>query len=90
MKIYEYVVVIDWLDNLEKGTRLYYDYAKHGYVYHYESERSSKNSKYSMKSLTTEDFFIDPNTVEVSISNGVFAPGPELGEFEQKPLTDGK
>jgi hypothetical protein len=83
-KIYEYVTVTEWLDNLEKGTRLYYDYANQGYVYHYESERSTKNSKYTVVSTTTEDYFISVDIAENGIRSGTLVVGPELGALETK------
>lgn len=82
-KVYEYVVIDkEWWDNLEKGTRLYYDYVKQGYVYHYETERSNKNGKYELKSITVEDYFISVDSALKSIDSGTLVVGPELGILE--------
>jgi len=80
--VYEYVVVKDWMDNLDKGTRLYYDYVKQGYVYHYETERSNKNSRYELKSFTSEDYFISIDIANKCIGSENLVAGPELGMLE--------
>lgn len=81
LKVYEYVVVSEWLDDLEKGTRLYYDYDKQGYVYHYESSRTNKNDRYEVSSSTESDYFISVAIADKGITGGRLLPGPELGEL---------
>jgi hypothetical protein len=81
--VYEYVVVNkEWWDNLEKGTRLYFDHDKNGYVYHYESERFNKNDKYECKSITTEDYFISLGVADKGLRTESLAAGPLYGEIE--------
>ena len=79
--VYEYVVVKDWLENLEKGTRLYYDYNENGYVYHYEVERTNRNSRCTFSSSTVEDYFISLDIANNGITIGTLIAGPELGEY---------
>jgi len=84
-KIYEYIVVArDWFGNLEKGSRLYYDYNRGGYIYFYESERTDKNSRYETKSFETMEYFISPTVSDVYLKNGELIAGPELGMLEFK------
>jgi hypothetical protein len=83
-KVYEYVMVKEWLDNLEKGTRLYFDYDKQGYIYHYETERTYKNNNYDMESFSSEDYFISVDVANRNILNEKLIAGPELGELEYK------
>jgi len=84
--VYEYVIVNkEWYDgNLEKGTRLYYDYDKQGYVYHYERESTSKNARSEFKSFVTEDYFVSPAVADVNLQNENLRPGPELGVLEPR------
>lgn len=86
-KVYEYIVVKDWLENLEKGTRLYYDYDKQGYVYHYETERSTRNNKYTMTSTINEDYFISVDIANRGLLNDLLIAGPGLGELEIDDVT---
>lgn len=82
--VYEYVVVQNaWWDNLERGTRLYYDYDKNGYVYHYESSRTQKNDKYDLSSSTIEDYFISLGVAAKGLRTDCLAAGPVLGEYVQ-------
>lgn len=83
-KVFEYIVTKDWYDGLEKGTRLYYDHNKQGYVYHYESERTEKNNLGTSTRFTIEDRFISINSATDGIKNDTLTPGPELGELEYK------
>jgi hypothetical protein len=80
-RVYEYLVV-NRFENLEPGTRLYYDYSKRGYLYHYETERTNKTIKCDYKLNTSEDYFIGADLAERSIELGLLSPGPELGEIE--------
>jgi len=84
MKVYEYVETTDWMDGLDKGTRLYYDYDQQGYVYHYERESTNKSYWCESKTFTTEDFFVTPLTIEAKIRSGHLKAGPDLGELEIK------
>jgi hypothetical protein len=81
-KIYEYLIVAEWFSSLDKGTRLYYDYDRQGYVYHYETESTHKSDKYESKSFETTDYFISLLSAEKSIAKGELTVGPELGELE--------
>jgi hypothetical protein len=83
MVIYEYVVIQqEWYVNgLDKGTRLYYDHTKNAYLYHYESERTNKNDKYSSIETEVIDYTLSLSNVDRGIRNGELASGPELGEF---------
>lgn len=91
MKVYEYLVVKeDWLyGDLSKGTRLYYDYDKGGYVYHYEREDTHNDNRYQSKSFTSTDYFISLKIAENGMIKDLISVGPELGEFETlNPIAD--
>ena len=82
--LYENVETTDWIEGLDKGTRLYYDFDKGLYVYHYERESTSKNKWCETKTFTSEDYFIRPETMVVKMRTGQFIAGPELGALESK------
>jgi len=82
--IYEYLVTNDWFGSLEKGTRLYYDYSKGGYVYHYEYESNTKETRYSRYETNFTDYFMPIETAEQYILKGDLTTGPELGNLEKK------
>lgn len=91
MKIYEYVVVkAEWFGGLDKGTRLYYDYDKNGYTYHYESERNETSNRYSSKSFDSTDYFMSLEIVDSQLQTDSLIAGPDLGEFETKSIEHGK
>lgn len=84
-QIYEYVVVkAEWFGSLDKGTRLYYDYDKNGYVYHYEYEKTEKNSRYNSTSYEEVDYFMSLDVVESNLRADNLVAGPELGILENK------
>jgi hypothetical protein len=88
IKVYEYVIVnIEWFGSLDKGTRLYYDYDKQGYVYHYESDKKERNSKYEYVYFESNDYLMSVATVEKYLNSGELVPGPEIGELEYKSKT---
>jgi hypothetical protein len=84
MIVYEYLVIKeDWsYGDLSKGTRLYYDYDKGGYVYHYERDEVHSDDKYSSKSHREENYFISIDLANKGIQREALTVGPELGEFE--------
>jgi paraquat-inducible protein B len=81
-QIYEYMVVTDYLGNLERGTRLYYDYDQQGYVYHYETDRSKKGITHTVKSFISKDYFISVDVAYINMEKGLLTAGPELGILE--------
>ena len=82
-KVYEYVIVnIDWFGSLDKGTRLYYDYDKQAYVYHYESDKKEKNSKYEYTYFESNDYEMSVEIVDKYLNGGELLAGPEIGELE--------
>lgn len=84
-KVYEYIVVDkDWFGNLEKGSRLYYDYVKGCYVFHTEYENHSKGDRYESYDRSSTDYYISVEKALHYIENGALEPGPELGELENK------
>ena len=90
-KIYEYLTVNKWFGDLDKGTRLYYDFSRQGYVYHYENENTSfsivlfsSNHRYEHKSFNIEDYFINLELADDSIRKELLIVGPELGELDFK------
>jgi hypothetical protein len=84
-KVYEYLIVDDFFGDLEKGTRLYYDYNKLGYTYHYEYEGTDNNSRYQSSESSVADYYINLDSADRYIYSGELVPGPELGEYE--PVT---
>jgi len=84
VKVYEYLVAKEWFGNLEKGTRLYYDHNRQGYVYHYERDDVSNDNRYSYKSVKVEDYFISATLADENIKKGELETGPEIGELESK------
>lgn len=84
IKVYEYVTVgAEWFGGqLDKGTRLYYDFTKVGYIYHYEFNQITKNDKYESNSEETIDYFISLTVAEKQLRLGNLVPGPEIGMFE--------
>jgi hypothetical protein len=84
-KIYEYLIVsAEWFGSLDKGTRLYYDYDKNGYVYHYETESYDKDTRYEKKSVEIIDYFISLGMADHQFRVGCLTAGPELGVLEIK------
>jgi hypothetical protein len=83
-EIYEYVTVnTEWFANrLDKGCRLYYDFDKGAYVYHYESEEHTVNNKYTSVEKETTDYTISLDSVDLNIRAGALVPGPNLGILE--------
>jgi hypothetical protein len=85
-KVYEYVIVKnDWFGELDKNTRLYYDFDKQGYVYHYEREDSGKSERYESKSYSSHDYFMSAELADINIRKDQLIPGPEIGELEFEP-----
>ena len=86
-KIYEYLTVkAEWFGSLDRGTRLYYDFDKRGYVYHYESESSDRDERYTRTSFETKDYFISVDIAENQLRIDNLTAGPEIGELEFKPV----
>lgn len=82
-QIYEYVVVkAEWFGTLDRGTRLYWDYDKQGYTYHYEHSSTDKESRYESKSFETRDYFISIDVAESQIKSENLVAGPDLGVLE--------
>lgn len=83
-KIYEYVTLVaEWYaNNLDKGTRLYYDHTSNSYVYHYEFSQDTSNSKYNSKTFEVTDYSLSLDIVDKNIANGNLEVGPEIGELE--------
>lgn len=80
--IYEYLTILtDWFGGLEKGTRLYYSYKENGYVYHTDSESTTKDEYYQRWSSSSTDYFISLDLADQHIKNGKMAIGPALGEL---------
>lgn len=84
-KIYEYITVkAEWFGQLDKGTRLYYDFDKGGYVYHYEYESTNRDLRYVSKSTEVRDYLISVDIAETQLRMDNLIAGPELGELELK------
>jgi len=82
--IYEYLVTNDWFGSLEKGTRLYYDYSRGGYVYHYEYESNTKDSRYNCFEVRSTDYFMSVEVAQQYILKGDLITGPALGDLEKE------
>ena len=83
-KVYEYLVTKDWFGALEKGSRLYYDYSKGGYVFHTEFESNSRSDRYESYEHNSTDYFLSVKRAQQYIVNGDLITGPEIGVLEFK------
>lgn len=81
-KVYEYLVTKDWFGSLEKGSRLYYDYSKGGYIFHTEYESKSKSNRYESSEFNSADYFISAEIANRYVEIGDLLTGPELGVLE--------
>ncbi len=81
--IYEYLTTADWFGSLEKGTRLYYNFSRGGYIYHYERTSTSNDERYSSNEFSSYDYFISVDIADEQIRRGALLPGPLLGAIEE-------
>ena len=81
-KVYEYVVVKEWLAGLEKGSRLYYDLSKGTYFFHTEREDNYGSDFYTTYSFTSHDTMLSIDSVNHLIEDNNLIAGPEFGEVE--------
>ena len=85
-KIYEYVVIKDWVASLEKGCRLYYDINEQSYIFHTEHEDSYGSDFYMTRTFRSNDVMLSIDSINHLIEDGHLIPGPELGELELKDI----